>query len=172
MKRTMLIAIALLDVVAFATSDATAQHHRHSGVQVSLSFGSHGSHGCVHTYRPPVCYHPPVCVHKPVVVRPPIYTQPYVYSPYSASSIARMNAQVRHNLHDAHNDQERALRNMHRDQRDRLEQQIRLMPAGSTARRQLTEELIEMRRRQNEAEDRLDDRNDEQRRQVYRMQRR
>ena len=83
-----------------------------------------------------------------------------------------MNAKVRHNLHDAHNDQERALRNMHREQRDRLEQQIRRLPAGSTARRHLTEELVELRRRQNDAEDRLDDFNDEQRRQLYRMQRR
>lgn len=163
MKRMMLIAIVMMAVTALATSAAVAQHHRHSGVQISVNLGGHG---CVHTYRPPVC------VHTPVVVRPPIYAPSYPIYPHSASSVARANARMIHNLHDAHNDQERALRDLHRAQRERLEHQIRMMPAGSHARDQLKRQLIDLRRQQAAAEDRLDDYNDAQRRQLHRMTRR
>jgi len=166
MKRTILVAIAVLAITVLSARQAAAQYFGYSGrnVQVRVNVGGY-PYG--HSYQHHVCPHPPVVV-NPHVYRPPHVAVPY----YSPGDIARANAEARRNLHDAHNQQERMQRDMHKAQREQLERQIRMTPPGSFARKRLTQDLIDLRRAQARAEDDLDDYNDELRRQFYQMQKR
>lgn len=99
--------------------------------------------------------------------------QTYTITPRTFGELIRGNAEARRRLHDAQTEQERMLRDQHRAERYSLEQQIRMMPAGSYARQRLVAQLAIMRREHAEEERYLDDYNDAQRerlRQLHRQQ--
>jgi|GEM_PF-6976592 len=106
---------------------------------------------------------------QPQVVETAPVQETMTITPQTFGELIRSNADTRRRLHDAQTQQERMLRDQHREVRNSLERQIRMQPAGSYARDRMVRQLRELRRQQERDEDYLDDYNDAQRRELLHL---